>query len=53
MVELACTFSGYTIVPLYDTLGEEAILTILKQSKNEGFLSVYFFPMEFSHFSVQ
>ncbi|CAH8622209.1 unnamed protein product [Schistosoma mattheei] len=33
MVELACTFSGYTIVPLYDTLGEEAILTILKQTK--------------------
>ncbi|CAH8577889.1 unnamed protein product [Schistosoma turkestanicum] len=33
MTELACTFSGYTIVPLYDTLGEEAILTILKQTK--------------------
>ncbi|KAH8864372.1 Long-chain-fatty-acid--CoA ligase 1 [Schistosoma japonicum] len=33
IVELACAFSGYTIVPLYDTLGEEAVLNILKQTK--------------------
>ncbi|CAH8650567.1 unnamed protein product [Heterobilharzia americana] len=33
IIELACAFSGYTVVPLYDTLGEEAVLSIVKQTK--------------------
>ncbi|CAH8867797.1 unnamed protein product [Trichobilharzia szidati] len=33
MIELACAFSGYTIVPLYDTLGDEAVLSIVKQTR--------------------
>ncbi|VDQ05086.1 unnamed protein product [Trichobilharzia regenti] len=33
MIELACAFSGYTIVPLYDTLGDEAVLSIVNQTR--------------------